>query len=120
MVQYSLTYGNKQKKCNFSESYLIGKVVGPSWIGSSVYISFNKNKDLGKGSNSQTWTRPKLLLDKPGYTLWYPSLQPMNTPNDVAQKHTCLNLGQMALLYIKFIKPEKSEYMSEYIIGFEK
>ena len=26
---------------------LMGKVTGPSWAGSSIYISFNKNKDLG-------------------------------------------------------------------------
>jgi len=98
---------------------LMGKVVGSSWKGSSVYISFNKNKDFS-GNNSQAWTKPKLLVDKPGYILWYPSLQPMNTPEDVAQKNTCLRLGQRARLYIKYIKPEKSDYMSEYIIEFEK
>jgi hypothetical protein len=99
---------------------LMGKVTGSSWQGSSVYISFNKNKDLGKGNNSQQWTKPQLLLDKPGYIMWYPSLQPMNTPEDIAQKHTCLRLGKRARLYIKYIKPEKSEYKSEYIIEFEK
>jgi hypothetical protein len=44
----------------------------------------------------------------------------MNTPEDIAQKHTCMRLGQKARLYIKYIKPEKSDYMSEYIIEFEK
>lgn len=99
---------------------LMGKVTGSSWKGSGVYISFNKNKDLGEGSNSQEWTKPQLLLDKPGFIMWYPSLQPMNTPEDIAQKHTCMRLGQKARLYIKYIKPEKSDYMSEYIIEFEK
>jgi hypothetical protein len=99
---------------------LMGKVTGSSWKGSSVYISFNKNKDLGEGNHSQEWTKPQLLLDKPGFIMWYPSIQPMNTPEDIAQKHTCMRLGQKARLYIKYIKPEKSDYMSEYVIEFEK
>ena len=98
---------------------LMGHVTGSSWAGSKIFISFNKNKDLGTGANSQAWTKPQLLLDKPGFFLWYPSLQPMNTPEDIAQKHTCLRLGQRARLYVKNIKPEKSEYMSEYIIEFK-
>lgn len=99
---------------------LMGKVTGASWAGSSVYISFNKNKNLGDGANSQDWTKPKLLLDKPGYFLWYPSLQPMNTPEDIADKRTCLRLGKKARFFVKNIKPEKSEYLSEYIIEFSK
>lgn len=98
---------------------LMGKVVGPSWAGSSVHISFNKNQDLGEALQSQEWTKPKLLLDKPGYFLWYPSLQPMNTPEDITNKNTCLRLGQKARLFIKNIKPEKSDYLSEYIIEFQ-
>ena len=97
---------------------LMGKVTGPSWAGSSIYISFNKNKNLGEAMSSQEWTKPQLLLDKPGFFLWYPSLQPMNSPEDIANKHTCLRLGQRARLFVKNIKPEKSEYMSEYIIEF--
>jgi hypothetical protein len=99
---------------------LMGKVTGPSWAGSSIYISFNKNRDLGTGDNSQQWTKPKLLLDKPGYFLWYPSLQPLNTPEEVKNRSTCLKLGKQARLFIKNIRPEKSEYMSEYVIVFEK
>lgn len=99
---------------------LMGKVTGPSWAGSSVHISFNKNKDLGDAINSQDWTTPKLLLDKPGFFLWYPSLQPINSPEDMANKNTCLKLGQKARLFIKNIKPEKSDYLSEYIIEFKK
>jgi len=99
---------------------LMGKVVGPSWAGSSIHISFNKNKDLGEALHSQDWTKPKLVLDKPGYFLWYPSLQPMNTENDIQNKYTCLRLGQRARLFVKNIKPEKSEYKSEHIIEFKK
>ncbi len=99
---------------------LMGKVTGPSWAGSSIHISFNPHQDLSQGANAQDWTTPKLLLDKPGYFLWYPSLQPMNTPEDIAGKHTCLRLGQRARLFVKNIKPEKSEYKSEHIIEFRK
>jgi len=99
---------------------LMGHVTGPSWAGSKIYISFNKNRDLGTGDNSQQWTKPKLLLDKPGFFLWYPSLQPMNTSGDIENRHTCLRLGQRARLFVKYIKPEKSVYMSAHIIEFEK
>ncbi|MBC7923007.1 MAG: hypothetical protein H7Z75_18165 [Ferruginibacter sp.] len=99
---------------------LMGKVEGPSWAGSSIYISFNQNADLGKGSHSQEWTKPQLLLDRPGHFLWYPSLQPMNTADDVANKRTCLKLGQKARLFVKDIQKDKSKYLSEYIIEFQK
>lgn len=99
---------------------LMAKAVGPSWAGSSIYISFNKNPDLGEAMQSQGWSKPQLLLDKPGFFLWYPSLQPMNTPDDVANRYTCLRLGKKARLFVKNIKPEKSEYLSEYVIEFEK
>ncbi|WP_338873999.1 hypothetical protein WBJ53_32050 [Spirosoma sp. SC4-14] len=99
---------------------LMAKAVGPSWAGSSIYISFNKNPDLGEAMQSQEWSKPQLLLDKPGYFLWYPSLQPMNTPDDVANRYTCLRLGKRARLFVKNIKPEKSDYLSEYVIEFGK
>ncbi len=99
---------------------LMAKATGPSWQGSKVYISFNTHPDLGEGSNAQDWTTPQLLLDNPGYIMWYPSLQPMNTPEDIAEKRTSLRLGQKARLYIKYIKPDKSEYMSAYVVEFGK
>ena len=99
---------------------LMGKVTGPSWAGSSIYISFNKNRDLGTGTNSQEWSKPQLLLDKPGYFLWYPSLQPMDTQEDIENKYTCLRLGQKARLFVKYLKPYNDKYMSEYIIEFDK
>ena len=99
---------------------LMAKAVGPSWAGSSIHISFNKNRNLGEALQSQDWSVPVELLDKPGYFLWYPSLQPMNTPDDVKNKHTCLRLGKRARLFVKNIKPEKSEYMSEYILEFNR
>lgn len=97
---------------------LMGKVEGPKWKGSSIYISFNKNKDLGKGNHAIAWSKPQLLLTKPGRVLWYPSLQPMNTPEDIANKNTCLKLGQRARLFVK--DSEANEYSSEYIVEFKK
>ncbi len=97
---------------------LMGKVVGQSWLGSSMYISFNPHQDLGVGNHSQDWTPPQLLVDKPGHTMWYPSLQPMNTPEDISKKRTCLRLGQRARLFFKY--SDLGRYCSEYIVEFEK
>lgn len=99
---------------------LMGKVTGPSWEGNSIHISFNRNKDLGAGSNSQQWTTPRLVYERPGYNLWYPSLQPMNTGEDIKNKNTCLRLGQKARLFIKNIQPDKAIYMSMHIMEFKK
>ena len=99
---------------------LMAKATGPSWQGNSIYISFNRNRELGEGMNSQQWTKPQLLLEEKGYTLWYPSLQPMNDDEDVSNKRTCLKLGQRARLFVKSTGPDKSEYSSDYIIEFEK
>jgi hypothetical protein len=86
---------------------LMGKVTGPSWAGSSIYISFNRHKDLGEADHAQQWTTPQLLLDRPGYFLWYPSLQPMDTEEDLKQKHTSMRLGKTARLFVKYITPQK-------------
>jgi hypothetical protein len=42
----------------------------------------------------------------------------MNTPEDVANKNTCLRLGKKARLFVK--DSEANEYSSEYVIEFEK
>lgn len=97
---------------------LMAKAEGPSWTGSQIYISFNKNADLGAGNHAQEWTKPQLLLDRPGHFLWYPSLQPMNTADDITNKRTCLKVGQKARLFVKDIQKEKSRYLSEYVIEF--
>jgi len=99
---------------------LMGRVEGSSWQGSAIFISFNKNNDLSKGDNAQQWSKPALLFDRPGHILWYPSLQPLNTAEDIANKSTCLKIGKRARLYFKDILPEKSEYLSEFIIEFDK
>ena len=85
----------------------------------SIYISFNMNKELDD-LNSQQWTKPQLLLNRPDRILWYPSLQPMNTAEDLSNKRTCLHLGKKARLFVKSNWSDKSEYSSEYFIEFEK
>jgi hypothetical protein len=99
---------------------MMGKVESSSWKGSSIYISYNFNEDLSEGDNSQHWTKPQQILDRPGHILWYPSLQPMNTPEDIEERNTCLKLGKRARLFFKDMEGPKSEYLSEYIIEFEK
>ncbi len=99
---------------------LMAKAEGPSWEGNSIYISYNKNADLGAGTNSQEWTTPELLLRKPGHKLWYPSLQPLNTPEDRAQKNTSLQLGQKARLFLKDAAGDQNHYLSEYLVEFKQ
>lgn len=103
---------------------MMGKAEGLSWTGGSIYLSFNFNKDLGEGDNAQQWTKPQQVLNKPDHTLWYPSLQPLNTPEDIKNKYTCVRLGKRARLFFKDMFTNEagfqSEYLSEYIIEFEK
>jgi len=99
---------------------LMGKVEGKSWIGDKIFISFNQHKNLGEGNNSQDWSKPQLLFQKPGYILWYPSLQPLDTEEDIREKYTSTRLGKRARFFVKRIKPGDDEYASEHIIEFEK
>jgi hypothetical protein len=99
---------------------LMAKAEADSWVGNSVYISFNKNEDLSKGDNSQQWSKPELLFQRPGHTIWYPSLQPMNSPGDIANKYTSVRLGQQARLFFKDITKDSSQYISEFIVDFRK
>lgn len=99
---------------------LMAKAEGPSWQGNSIYISFNKNKDLGEEDNAQQWTKPELLVKKEGHVLWYPSLQPASEEESIKNRYTCLKLGQKARLFYKDQRKDTSEYLSEYRIEFQK
>lgn len=99
---------------------LMARSKGPSWNGSQVFISFNMNRDFNDPAATQDWTSPALLFEKPGYILWYPSLQPLNTPEDISDRNTCLHLGKRARLFIKHIGPGDDQYASEHIIEFLK
>lgn len=99
---------------------LMAKSEGLSWKGSRVYISFNPNKNLEQGNNSQDWTKPRILFEKPGYILWYPSLQPLDDKESIQKKYTSLRLGKRARFFVKRIKPGDDSYASDYVIEFEK
>jgi len=99
---------------------VMGRVDSEFWAGDSVWISFNPHADLGEGTNSQDWSTPKLLLRKPGHTLWYPSLQPPDDPDSVAARHTCVFLGQRARLWFKDLAPSTHRYLSENEIVFDR
>ena len=99
---------------------MMAKAEGPSWKGNSIYISYNTNKDLGIGNNSQQWTEPVMLLQRPGHTIWYPSLQPADTKADRDNKYTSVNLGQKVRLFFKDMIGDKSPYLSAHMIEFSK
>lgn len=99
---------------------LMARAEGPSWKGSQIYISFNPHADLGTGNNSQDWSKPELLLDKPGHIIWYPSLQPVNDAEDRAKKYTSLHLGQTARLFYKDQYNNQSPYLSTCLVKFSK
>lgn len=107
---------------NYLQSWvmLMAKSEGTSWKGNSIYISFNKYADLSAGSNAQDWSKPELLLQKPGHIIWYPSLQPTNSAEDIHEKNTCLQLGAEARLFYKDQYNDTSVYISAYKIKFEK
>ena len=97
---------------------LMGRADSTSWQGSRIYISFNSNRELGNGDNAQQWSKPQLLVERPGRIMWYPSLQPLNTPEDVQGKRTSLRLGKEARLFFKIA--DSGIYVSDYRIRFEK
>ncbi len=72
---------------------LMAKVEKRKWQGSNIYISFNRHANLGEGDNALQWTQPQLLISKPGRVLWYPSLQPLHTAEDVEQKKYLCETG---------------------------
>lgn len=99
---------------------LMAKAEGPSWKGSSIYVSFNKNPDLGQGDNAQQWSIPKLLTSKPGHTLWYPSLQPISSEANSSNRLSSLKLGRYARLFYKDNDNAKNDYVSEFLVEFVK
>jgi hypothetical protein len=99
---------------------LMGKVDSTLWRGDELYISFNMNENLGESDHSQQWSKPQLLVKRPGHILWYPSLQPMNTPEDIKNRYTCTRLGQKARLFFKDMKGDQHIYISDFIVEFER
>lgn len=97
---------------------VMGRVDAGYWVGDSVWYSTNPHADLGEGANSQDWSEPRILLRRPGKTLWYPSLQPLATDDDVAARRTSVRLGARARLWVKEIGEGFDGYLSEYEVEF--
>ena len=97
---------------------LLGRVDGPFWVGSELFMSINTNHDLGKGNCSQQWSKPVEIVSRPGHTLWYPSLQPDDSEEALAKKRTCLNLGKHSRLWFKDMTQEEHLYLSDYEVEF--
>lgn len=99
---------------------VMGRVDGAFWLGDSLYLSLNPNRDLGAGDNSQQWSTPVRIIHRPEHKLWYPSLQPNDSPEDLARKRTCLRLGTTSRLWFKDgFGTEHVDYQHLYISDFE-
>ncbi|WP_439564891.1 hypothetical protein [Microcella sp.] len=99
---------------------LLGRVDGSFWVGDSLFVSINPHRDLGEGDNAQQWSTPVRIVHRPGHTLWYPSLQPTDSPEDLAAKRTCLRLGREARLFFKDMTPEEHVYISDFRVTFDR
>jgi len=99
---------------------LMGRVDGGYWVGDSLFMSINPNRDLGEGDNSQQWSTPVRIVHRPGRTLWYPSLQPTDSPEDLAARRTSLRLGRFARLFFKDMAPEGDVYVSDFLVEFDR
>ena len=95
---------------------LLGRVDGSFWVGDSLFMSINPNRDLGEGDNAQQWSTPVRIVYRPGHVLWYPSLQPTDSPEDLAEKRTCLRLGREARLFFKDMTDAEHVYISDYTV----
>jgi len=92
---------------------LLGRVDGSFWVGDSLFLSLNPHKDLGEGDKAQQWSTPVRIVHRPGHTLWYPSLQPLDTPEDLTAKRTSVRLGARARLWFKDMHADEHVYISD-------
>lgn len=99
---------------------LMGRVDGPFWVGDSLYLSINTNADLGEGDNAQQWSTPVRIIHRPGHTLWYPALQPTDSPDDLARKRTGSRLGRHARLFFKDMAGDEHVYLSDYLVELDR
>lgn len=97
---------------------LMGRVDAGYWVGDSLWASTNPHADLSAGANSQDWSSPQLLVRRPGHTLWYPSLQPLSTPEDVAARYTSVRVGRRARLWFKDMAGDQHLYLSDFEVEF--
>jgi hypothetical protein len=97
---------------------LLGRVDAPFWVGDSLFMSLNPNKNLGEGDNSQQWSKPIEIVRQPKHTLWYPSLQPDDSIESLTKRRTCLNPGRLSYLWYKDMHKDEHLYLSEYLVEF--
>ena len=97
---------------------LMGRVDGSFWVGDSLFLSINPHRDLGEGDNAQQWSTPVRIIHRPGHTLWYPALQPTDSPEDLAARRTCLRLGREARLFFKDMTDDEQVYISDHRVEF--
>jgi len=99
---------------------LLGRVDGSYWVGDSLFVSINPHRDLGLGNNSQDWSTPIRIVHRPGHTLWYPSLQPSDSPEDIAERRTSVRLGREARLFFKDMSDDEHVYISDFRVAFDR
>lgn len=99
---------------------LLGRVDGSYWVGDSLFASLNPNRDLGAGANAQQWSSPVRIVHRPGHTLWYPSLQPTDSLEDLAARRTSVRLGRESRLFFKDFDGDTHDYISDYRVEFER
>jgi len=99
---------------------LLGRVDGPFWVGDSLFLSINPHADLGAGENAQQWSTPVRIVHRPGHTLWYPSLQPLDSTEDLAGKRTSVRLGRRARLWFKDMRGDAHIYLSDFEIELDR
>ncbi len=99
---------------------LLGRVSGSFWVGDSLFLSINPHRDLGDGANAQDWSTPIRIVQRPGHTLWYPSLQPTDSPEDIAARRTSTRVGREARLFFKDMAGDEHVYISDYTVTFDR
>jgi len=99
---------------------LLGRVDGSYWIGDSLFLSVNPHRDLGAGDNAQQWSTPIRIVHRSGHTLWYPSLQPTDSPEDIGARRTSTRLGREARLFFKDMAGDDHVYISDFSVVFDK
>ena len=99
---------------------LLGRVEGSYWVGDSLFASVNPHRDLGQGDNAQQWSTPVRIVHRPGHVVWYPSLQPTDSPEDIAARRTSTRLGRESRLFFKDMAGDEHVYISDFSVTFEQ
>lgn len=99
---------------------LLGRVEGSYWVGDSLFLSLNLYRDLDEGANAQAWSTPVRIVNRHGHTLWYPSLQPTDSPEDITARRTATRLGREARLFFKDMAGDDHVYICDFSVTFDR